>query len=362
MATIVVYDPNDSKVANRVTKFDKSAHAPDYNTEANKTVNSDLSALWTKATDTFIVPQRYWKWGGGNTIVEMVQGEKDIIDAIDPEVSLFNQGVTGVGPKVPVDAEIQVERGAEANASFKWDETLQTWVIGLYGQEVEVADVDIVPQNILDLDDVRKPMSPSDGDVLTWNNGTTEWENRTPTQTVLIKKDGSTVTGGPFTTINFIGGDITAVDGGGNECDVTVTPSNILRPTFAIWAEENGAVSVSSTNYEYSFGNGATNNGISDAPGIPMGVEATLIGIGVSARGNSSGTNTVSISVTKNGVVVATGGIAAAAGQNAKVQNHTDITPDTVTFAKGDTVQFLTATKSGTIDDVRVVAWFERTA
>jgi len=136
---------------------------------------------------------------------------------------------------------------------------------------------------------------------------------------------------------------------------------NTMRPTFSIFAEENSTVSVGTNNYEFSFGNGAVNS-TADPSGIPMGVNCTLIGIGVSARNNQSGTSTVSIKITKNGTVVATGGVASASGTNTKVQNHTNVTPDTITFAPGDTLQFLTASTSGVLDDVRVVAWFERTS
>ena len=226
------------------------------------------------------------------------------------------------GGSATLDGGLQIERGAAANASLRWSETLDTWIIGLFDQEIEVADIDqltaLLPaSSIEDLGDVRSPMSPADGEVLAWNAGNSEWENR---------------------------------------------QFQPLRPTFAIWAEENSNVSVSANNYEYSFGNGAVNSGFSDVPGIPVGVECTLIGIGVSSRGNSTGTNSISISVTKNGVVVGTSAIFASVGQNVKVNGHTDITPDTVNFSKGDTVQFLTASASGTHDDVRVVAWFERTA
>lgn len=49
-------------------------------------------------------------------------------------------------------------------------------------------------------------------------------------------------------------------------------------------------------------------------------------------------------------------------GTNVKVNGHTNITPDTVNFVPGDTLQFLTASAAGVHDDVRVTAWFERTS
>ena len=320
MGRVVVYDPSDPQVAGKVTQFLPSAHVPNYQGNPNTLINPDLSALWDIPTQSYLVPLKYWKYDGVGDIVEMSSGEKATIDTIPPEYEVLNQ--QQAGGSATLDGGLQIERGASANASLRWSETLDTWIIGLFDQEVEVADIDqltaLLPaSSIEDLGDVRSPMSPADGEVLTWNAGNSEWENQ---------------------------------------------QFQPMRPTFAIWAEENSNVSVSANNYEYSFGNGAVNSGFSDVPGIPMGVECTLIGIGVSSRGNSTGTNSISISVTKNGVVVGTSAIFASVGQNVKVNGHTDITPDTVNFSKGDTLQFLTASASGTHDDVRVVAWFERTS
>ena len=138
-------------------------------------------------------------------------------------------------------------------------------------------------------------------------------------------------------------------------------PTTILRPTFCIFAEENSAISVGTNNFEYSFGNGATNTD-ADPSGIPVGVNCTIIGIGISARNATSGTSTASVSITNNGTVVATGGIATGAGFNTTIRDFTTVVPGTADFVPGDTVQFLTASTTGTLADVRVVVWFERTS
>ena len=74
MANIVVYNPSDPDVPNRVTKYHKSANTPDYNGEPNKLVNPDLAGVSG-------VNQLYWKYDGVSAIVEMSQGEKDTLDA-----------------------------------------------------------------------------------------------------------------------------------------------------------------------------------------------------------------------------------------------------------------------------------------
>jgi len=172
---------------------------------------------------------------------------------------------------------------------------------------------------------------------------------------VNLEDEGTPVANTPHDTLNFTG-NAAVTDSGGGTAEVA-----IMRPTFAIWAEENSSVSVAANNYEYSFGNGAVNT-TPNPPGIPMGVACTLIAISISARNAIAGTSSFSVSVTNNGSVVATGGVASGGTQNAEVKNTTQITPDTVNFAVGDTLQFLTASAAGTLDDVRVVAWFERTA
>ena len=72
MAVIVVYDPSDPDVPNRVTKHIQSAHTPDYDSETNKLTNPDLSALSS-------VPVHHRKYDGTSAIVEMSQAEKDAL-------------------------------------------------------------------------------------------------------------------------------------------------------------------------------------------------------------------------------------------------------------------------------------------
>ena len=78
MASVVVYDPGNAVVANKVILYLPSANTPDYIGNPNTLINQDLSAVAA-------VPQRYWKYDGISDIVEMSQGEKDTIDA-PPEV------------------------------------------------------------------------------------------------------------------------------------------------------------------------------------------------------------------------------------------------------------------------------------
>jgi len=135
-------------------------------------------------------------------------------------------------------------------------------------------------------------------------------------------------------------------------------PATIPRATFVLFAEENGDVAVGG-GQEYSFGNGAINNDANPS-GIVIGVNCTLIGIGISANNASGGTSTCAVSIINNGTTVATGGTASGSGGSVKIQNFTQVTPDTVDFVPGDTLQFITAVATGTLRDVRVCAWFER--
>ena len=85
-----------------------------------------------------------------------------------------------------------------------------------------------------------------------------------------------------------------------------------------------------------------------------------MIAITASARNNTSGTSRYAITVTRNNQYVASSGIAQNTGFNTEVKIATQIRPDAVIFEVGDTINFVTAGASGALDDVRVVAWFER--
>ena len=69
MANIVIYDPADPSVTNRVTSYLTSVNTPNYNGVTDKLVNPDLSGLGG-------VPWMNWKVSGA-TVVEMSTAEKD---------------------------------------------------------------------------------------------------------------------------------------------------------------------------------------------------------------------------------------------------------------------------------------------
>lgn len=72
MADVVVYDPNSSVVANRVTQYLQSADTPAYTGNPNTLINPDL-------TNVVNVNYVYWKYVDPD-IVEMSAAEKTAID------------------------------------------------------------------------------------------------------------------------------------------------------------------------------------------------------------------------------------------------------------------------------------------
>lgn len=70
MANIVIYDPNDSIVANRVLQYLISVNTPDYS--GNILVNPDISSVSN-------VSMNYWKINN-ELIEEMTEEEKSAID------------------------------------------------------------------------------------------------------------------------------------------------------------------------------------------------------------------------------------------------------------------------------------------
>lgn len=72
MSVVVIYDPEDYIVPNRVTTYLSSANGPDYQSNPYALIDPDLTSVINK-------PVRYWKFDGGG-IVEMLTSEKQEVD------------------------------------------------------------------------------------------------------------------------------------------------------------------------------------------------------------------------------------------------------------------------------------------
>ena len=75
-SNILIYNPNDSIVSNKVTAYLRSVHTPNYNLIKNKIINPDLSNVLN-------VNIKYWKISN-EQVVEMSITEKSNIDASVP--------------------------------------------------------------------------------------------------------------------------------------------------------------------------------------------------------------------------------------------------------------------------------------
>lgn len=139
------------------------------------------------------------------------------------------------------------------------------------------------------------PGLPVQDDVLSWNNTSQKWEPKSL----------------------------------GNEFTI-----------FCVWAEENG--NLSNNNTQWSFGNGAVGN-----IGIPLALDCQLFALSFNAD-NFGGTS-ASINIRRNGATVQTPNFTA----NNQVQLFSSIA-----FNLGDVLSFETNTVVGTMNDVRVCAWF----
>ena len=76
MSDVVIYDPDDPVVANRVTKYLRSVNTPDYSSDPNTLVNPDLSGVSS-------VAQKYWKESSGAVVEMSAQEKTDIDDYLD---------------------------------------------------------------------------------------------------------------------------------------------------------------------------------------------------------------------------------------------------------------------------------------
>lgn len=94
MSAIVLYDPVDPLVPNRVTAYYPSAHTPDYDGVTDKLVDPDLSSLVG-------VPVKFWKRDGGD-VVEMTTQEQEDLDSLCLRVYGLMEG-SQVGCTPPLD-------------------------------------------------------------------------------------------------------------------------------------------------------------------------------------------------------------------------------------------------------------------
>ena len=78
MANVLIYDPNDASVANRVTAYYISAHTPDYNVVTHKIINPNVDGVSGVST-------KHWKVSGSPpVVVEMTPSEKIAVDNLSP--------------------------------------------------------------------------------------------------------------------------------------------------------------------------------------------------------------------------------------------------------------------------------------
>lgn len=74
MSNVVLFNPDDTVVANRVLSYLVSVNTPDYITRNNAIINPDLAAVTN-------IDKKYWKVSGVE-VVEMTQAEKDAVDVV----------------------------------------------------------------------------------------------------------------------------------------------------------------------------------------------------------------------------------------------------------------------------------------
>ena len=74
-SNVVIFDPNDPDVPNRVTAFSRSVPHDQFVSRNDTVMNPNVSGLLG------VVPVRHWKVTLPSTVLEMTQAEKDLIDA-----------------------------------------------------------------------------------------------------------------------------------------------------------------------------------------------------------------------------------------------------------------------------------------
>jgi hypothetical protein len=82
MSVVVIYDPADAVVANRVTNVTMSAHTPAWGGIDNVLINPGMSGVAG-------VDRKYWKADvGANAVIEMTAEEKAAVDDVQAAADL----------------------------------------------------------------------------------------------------------------------------------------------------------------------------------------------------------------------------------------------------------------------------------
>lgn len=84
MSTIVIYDPLDPTVPNRVTQLRRSVNTPDFVGDPNTLINPTITAS---------LAVRYWKYNGADAVVDMSNVERASLDAANVIVAKAAQDV-----------------------------------------------------------------------------------------------------------------------------------------------------------------------------------------------------------------------------------------------------------------------------
>ena len=87
MSDVIVYDPLEPTVANRVTDYIRSANTPEYSGNPNTLINPTITA---------ILAIKYWKYNGTDTVIDMSGAEVAAIDAADAAADLAEQQAEAV--------------------------------------------------------------------------------------------------------------------------------------------------------------------------------------------------------------------------------------------------------------------------
>lgn len=130
----------------------------------------------------------------------------------------------------------------------------------------------------------------------------------------------------------------------------------IIIPLFA---EEGGNLSASTSGgFQFSFGNGD----VADGFGAIVGWSAEIIGVGISARSNSSGTGTIEVYKGGNGDSTSSATGATVSLTSGQRHAFVDYSSSPIALSAGDWVTFKTTANTGTINGIRVIAYVRITA
>lgn len=143
MAKIVIYDPNDPIIPNRVVQYIPSGNTPDYQGNLNTLINPNLNGL--------VLPSTYWVYNDPDIVEMTVNEQTEINEAISLTSYKFNEKLqeetTSSTDYIYLTLEINIVETGTFKVSYSLKIKYQNLGWQYYKYKVDINDNNILITN-----------------------------------------------------------------------------------------------------------------------------------------------------------------------------------------------------------------------